>query len=91
MILEDVSQQSLKGGWTLGKLQHVLERALRTFVASYGHLWLLGKKPHTKNYGKMKGFNSKVPLPASTWCYKPGGGFKHFLFSPLLGEDFQFD
>ena len=20
-----------------------------------------------------------------------GGGFKHFLFSPLLGEDFQFD
>ena len=20
-----------------------------------------------------------------------GGGFKHFLFSPLFGEDFQFD
>ena len=22
---------------------------------------------------------------------KTGGGFKHVLFSPLLGEDFQFD
>ena len=23
--------------------------------------------------------------------YKLGGGFKYFLFSPLFGEDFQFD
>ena len=26
------------------------------------------------------------------WCHsKLGGGLKHFLFSPLFGEDFQFD
>ena len=24
-------------------------------------------------------------------CYKLGGGFKYICFSPLLGEDFQFD
>ena len=23
--------------------------------------------------------------------YIPGGGFRYFLFSPLFGEDFQFD
>ncbi len=23
--------------------------------------------------------------------HQQGGGFKYFLFSPLLGEDFQFD
>ena len=26
-----------------------------------------------------------------TWCQMYGGGFKHYLFSPLLGEMIQFD
>ena len=28
-------------------------------------------------------------IPVSKWLL--GGGFKYFLFSPLFGEDFQFD
>ena len=37
-----------------------------------------------------------IPFPSSQWKEFPikeklGGGFKYFLFSPLFGEDFQFD
>ena len=31
------------------------------------------------------------PLQVYALLYIPGGGFKYVLFSPLLGEDFQFD
>ena len=40
------------------------------------------------------GSSSKVPRLQTTKCWNSpylGGGFKYFLFSPLLGEAFQFD
>ena len=39
-----------------------------------------------------KSLSSKMSLPRLfSKKTNPGGGFKHFLFSPLVREDFQFD
>ena len=35
--------------------------------------------------------NIKIVASLISPIYKLDGGFKHFLFSPLLGEDIQFD
>ena len=39
----------------------------------------------------LGGTKEKPPWPEKKKPSKLGGGFKHFLFSPLFGEDFQFD
>ena len=39
-----------------------------------------------RNFGKPVEGTVVYPI-----IYKLGCGFKHFLFSPVLGEDFQFD
>ena len=41
-------------------------------------------------FGGEGGYNM-FPLQVYALLYIPGGGFKYVLFSPLLGEDFQFD
>ena len=52
------------------------------------HRLLVQRKLLAKN-GKL---NTRTwqPAPAPTYIFLDGG-FKYFLFSPLFGEDFQFD
>ena len=52
-----------------------------------------------KNKAMMVGFMIPMSLFLEIWCLEIyhkktpflGGGFKHFLFSPLFGEDSHFD
>ncbi len=45
---------------------------------------------HFKEYTFTKGATLLGPIQKSDF-YNLGGGFKYFLFSPLFGEDSQFD
>ena len=59
-------------------------------LARFNKLGARSMRPCNRNVNINKGSNPRLDNAAIRQGFL-GGGFKYFLFSPLFGEDFQFD